>query len=318
MDGPERELFAAAVGRATAGATGATLDAALLELGWADALASDPATAVAELFEAQGAATATSSSLDDVLAAGLGRDRPGAPVLLPALGGHRPPGALRAGQVRVQGLLLANPDPAGALAVVARGEEGDTVLEVPAGALTRRPVGGLDPTLGLVEVVGSLAVTRDQARGPAPWADALALGQLALGHELVGASRTMLALAREHALARVQFGRPIASFQAVRHRLAEGLVAVEAAAALLAAAWENGPTGVAAAAKSLAGRSARTVARHAQQVLAGVGFTTEHPFHRSVRRVLVLDQLLGSSTALGRELGAGLLDGGPFPPSSRL
>jgi alkylation response protein AidB-like acyl-CoA dehydrogenase len=59
----------------------------------------------------------------------------------------------------------------------------------------------------------------------------------------------------------------------------------------------------AAMAKALAGRAARTVAGHAQQVLAGVGFTTEHPLHRSVRRVLVLDQLLGAGDALTRDLG---------------
>ena len=58
-------------------------------------------------------------------------------------------------------------------------------------------------------------------------------------HELVGASRTMLELAREHALERVQFGRPISSFQAVRHRLAETLVAIETADAVLAAAWDD-------------------------------------------------------------------------------
>ena len=52
-----------------------------------------------------------------------------------------------------------------------------------------------------------------------------------------GASRTMLDLAREHAVERVQFDRPIAGFQAVRHRLAETLVAIEAADAALDAAW---------------------------------------------------------------------------------
>ena len=106
----------------------------------------------------------------------------------------------------------------------------------------------------------------------------------------------MLELARLHALERIQFGRPISSFQAVRHRLAESLVAIEAAAGLLDAVWDEPGPATAALAKGLAGRSARTVARHAQQVLAGIGFTTEHPFHLFFRRAVVLDQLLGAGS----------------------
>ncbi len=117
----------------------------------------------------------------------------------------------------------------------------------------------------------------------------------------------MLDLAREHALDRVQFGRPVASFQAVRHRLAETLVAIEAADAALAAAWDDGSSTSAAIAKAVAGRGARRAAVHSQQVLAGIGFTTEHPLHRYVRRVLVLDQVLGDATSLTRRLGADIL-----------
>jgi alkylation response protein AidB-like acyl-CoA dehydrogenase len=117
----------------------------------------------------------------------------------------------------------------------------------------------------------------------------------------------MLELARGHALERIQFGRPISAFQAVRHRLADTLVAIETADAVLGAAWEDRFSQTAAMAKALAGRGARTAARHCQQVLAGMGFTTEHALHRYVRRVLVLDQLMGSASLLTRELGAELL-----------
>ena len=166
-----------------------------------------------------------------------------------------------------------------------------------------RPVEGVDPTLGLVEV--------DPVAG---WSGDLRLGRIAVGHELVGASRTMLALAREHALEREQFGQPIAMFQAIRHRLAETLVAIETADAMLEAAWLDGTDVTAAMAKSLAGRGARTAARHCQQVLAGIGFTTEHDLHRFVRRTLVLDQLLGSAKALTRQLGDDLLASRALPP----
>ncbi len=123
----------------------------------------------------------------------------------------------------------------------------------------------------------------------------------------------MLRLAREHAVDRVQFDRPIAGFQAVRHRLAESLVAIEAADAAAQAADDDGSTLTAALAKAVAGRSARTVARHAQQVLAGIGFTTEHSLHLYVRRALVLDVLLGDARSLTASLGTQLLNDRRLP-----
>jgi len=166
---------------------------------------------------------------------------------------------------------------------------------------------GIDPGLGLVAVQGDFT-------GPIDWPVSLAFGRLALGHELVGASRKMLELARDHAVDRIQFDRPIAMFQAVRHRLAETLVAIEAAEAALDVAWLDREPVSAAMAKAVAGRAARTAARHCQQVLAGIGFTTEHPFHRYVKRVLVLDQLLGSAHMLTRDLGAHIITTGALPP----
>jgi alkylation response protein AidB-like acyl-CoA dehydrogenase len=183
---------------------------------------------------------------------------------------------------------------------------------VEVGALRARPIAGVDPVLGLVAVQGE--VTDATEVGPRDWPAAVTVGQLALGHELVGASRRMLELAREHAVDRIQFGQPIAMFQAVRHRLAETLVAVEAAEAALDVAWLDREPVSAAMAKAVAGRAARTTARHCQQVLAGIGFTTEHPFHRYVKRTIVLDQLLGSTHALTQDLGAQVLATQQLPP----
>ena len=76
------------------------------------------------------------------------------------------------------------------------------------------------------------------------------------------------------------------------------------AAAMLDAAWLDRTADTAAMAKAVAGRQARTAARHCQQVLAGIGFTVEHPFHRYVRRMLVLDALLGTAASLTTALGA--------------
>jgi len=157
------------------------------------------------------------------------------------------------------------------------------------------------PALG-----GDLPIQRVAAGEPVP----LAAGRRALGWWLVGAGRAMLSLARQHAVDRVQFGRPVASFQAIRHRLAETLVAIEGAeATLLSASDELGCL----LAKAAAGQAALTAARHCQQVLGGIGFTAEHELHRHVKRVLVLDGLLGSTRELTREAGAILRANGSAP-----
>lgn len=162
------------------------------------------------------------------------------------------------------------------------------------------------PALG-----GDLPIQRVTGGEPVP----LAAGRQALGWWLVGASRAMLSLARQHALDRMQFGRPVASFQAIRHRLAETLVAIEGAeATLLAASDELGCL----LAKAAAGQAALTAARHCQQVLGGIGFTAEHELHRHVKRALVLDGLLGSTKELTREAGAVLRARGFAPRLARL
>jgi hypothetical protein len=314
MDADERALFEGAIRRATASDDGPALDAALADLGWADALAADAATAVSVLFESQGEANATSSALDQVLAAALGvPDLGAAAIVLPPLRTFSAPGHAGGSRVAVRGLGTVAVARAEAAVVVAATGGAHETLVVESRALQLRPVHGLDPALGLVEVSGDVEVSVTRAAGPAHWDAAVARGQLALGHELVGAARTMLELARQHALERIQFGRPVASFQAVRHRLAEALVALEAAAGLVTAVWEEPTPPAVALAKGLAGRSARTVARHAQQVLAGIGFTAEHPLHRYIRRTIVLDQLLGAGIVLTRASGAEVLRSGALP-----
>jgi len=311
MEAAERVLFESGVRRVTESTDGAALDTALDELGWRDALEADRPAAVSVLFEAQGATTTSSAALDRVLASGLGIEPDGVAVALPPLRRTDPPGHLEGERWVVEGLASAALERCDSVLVVSGGADGAAAFSVHPRQLQRRPVQGLDPALGLFEIAG--AFEDADVAGAVDWPAALALGQLALGHELLGAGRTMLELARTHALERMQFGRPIGSFQAVRHRLAESLVALEASAALLDAAWDDPSPVIAAMAKAFAGRSARTVARHCQQVLAGIGFTTEHPLQRSIRRTIVLDQLLGAGTVLTRSLGADMLSSATLP-----
>ncbi|MET9992752.1 acyl-CoA dehydrogenase family protein [Streptomyces mutabilis] len=153
----------------------------------------------------------------------------------------------------------------------------------------------------------SLPLRRVTAGGSFPVAE----GRRALGWWLLGTGRAMLALARRHVLDRHQFGRPLSSFQTLRHRLAETYVALEGAEAVLSAAGDDATSALLA--KAAAGRAALTAARHCQQALGGIGFTAEHDLHRHVKRALVLDGLLGSARDLTREAGALLLREGRAP-----
>ncbi|CAJ1499550.1 acyl-CoA dehydrogenase family protein [[Mycobacterium] burgundiense] len=172
----------------------------------------------------------------------------------------------------------------------------------------RGPSDAANPTLG------GLPLRREDEGYPIRVAEA----RLAVGWWLVGAARAMLGLARQHALDRVQFGKPIASFQAVRHRLAETLVAIEGAEATLTLPGTDNPDLTALLAKAAAGKAALTAAKHCQQVLGGIGFTAEHDLHVHVKRALVLDGLLGSSRELTRRAGAGLRARGSVPRLAQL
>ena len=85
IDGADLELFAQSLQHANTTHSGAGLDAALVEVGWHDALAEDRRAAISIQFEQQGRANATSSALDHVVTGALGRDEPIAAVL-PAIG----------------------------------------------------------------------------------------------------------------------------------------------------------------------------------------------------------------------------------------
>ncbi|MEU5879196.1 acyl-CoA dehydrogenase family protein [Spirillospora sp. NPDC047279] len=293
------------------------VEAALEEIGWREALAEEAADVIPLLFTRQGGANAASGALDDVLNTALGLPADGdTAFVLPEFGTCTAPGSVRDGDLTVSGLGTARMPGAARAVVVA--EDGGTLRAavVETGKVETRPVGGVDPRLGLVTVEARGVRLDERVEVTAGrWADAVAAGQVALAHELAGTGRVMLGLTREHAVTRIQFGRPIGSFQAVRHRLAESLVAIEAAEGLAAAAAETlgpdrsdpGSAPLAAMAKAVAGRNARTVARHCQQVLAGVGFTDEHDFHHYFRRVLTLDGLLGDARTLTRGLGEELL-----------
>ncbi|HVW32444.1 MAG TPA: acyl-CoA dehydrogenase family protein, partial [Acidimicrobiia bacterium] len=171
-----------------------------------------------------------------------------------------------------------------------------------------RPVRGLDPAMGLVAVTGSAALDSDGATDPAGWGAVRQSARRALAHELCGLAGRLLDDAARHVTDRHQFGRPIAAFQTVRHRLTEVYVAVAAARAALDAAWRGADPVLADAAKVLSGRAAALAGRHCLQVTGAIGFTEDHRLPGALRRAGVLDALYGSADEVRAELGRSLLE----------
>jgi hypothetical protein len=260
------------------------------------------------VFSALGATGRSASALDDVIVSALGQEpRADLAVLLPRFAAWGTPGSIDANDLRAQGLATARAATAREMLVVCGTASEPWSVRIPMAAADVRVVRGIDPDAGFRAVCMRGSAAGATRLDPAAWQSAVALGRRALAHQIAGASRAMLDLACAHARERVQFGRPIAQFQAVRHRLADALVAVEALAATLSAAKDEPSPDTAALAKAVAGRTARTVAAHCQQVLAGIGFTTEHPFHRFLKRTLALEGLFGSADAITLDVGRRLL-----------
>jgi hypothetical protein len=320
IDAAERDLMAVTLRSLAEELDGTELARGLDDFGFADLLAEAPRDAVSALFIALGRAGSMATALQDVLRQPLAEYLPLAAtecnVVLPSIGAELV-GATDGTEFALRGLVIgARPTTTFLAPVAISGDLAWVRLDTTSGASTRS-VHGLDPALAMIEVTGVLAAPDVLVAGEqaiAAWDAVATAGRLALGYQILGSVGQMIDLAVEHARTRIQFGRPIGSFQAVRNRLAEAHVAREGAAAALSAAWDaDDPFLAGLLAKSLAGRAARIAATQCQQVLAGIGFTAEHPFHRFLARALVLDTVLGSATELPATIGARLLATGTIP-----
>ncbi|MCK7627117.1 acyl-CoA/acyl-ACP dehydrogenase [Streptomyces sp. RS10V-4] len=206
------------------------------------------------------------------------------------------------------------------LVVAARTGAGVSLFEVPAGGpgVRRERLVTMDTTRPQARVVLDAAAGRllgADGDGERALARVRDLGCAALAAEQVGAAERCLELTVAYAKERVQFGRPIGSFQAVKHRLADAYVQVEAArsialGAAYAAARGGGageePARCAAAAKSACSEAFSAVAGEMIQLHGGIGITWEHDAHRYFKRAHGSAQLLGSPAAHRRRLAAAL------------
>ncbi len=138
---------------------------------------------------------------------------------------------------------------------------------------------------------------------------------LARAVQLAAALERVLAWTVQYAGERVQFGRPLGSFQAIQMQLAEMAGEVTAVTVLTDSAVQAVERGenmvlACAAAKVRAGAAVEVVARLAHQVHGAIGFTQEHRLHHLTRRLWSWRDEAGSELAWSRVLGAGMLAGG--------
>ena len=198
---------------------------------------------------------------------------------------------------------------ASVLLVPARTAEGVSLFLVdPAAAgLTSSPVQCMDPGTRWAQLtLDRVAVRTEDALG-APGAGAAVLQRLlrragvGAAAEMLGAARRCLDMAVGYAKVREQFGQPIGSFQAIRHKCAEMLLEVENShSAVYYAAWaldagaEDAET-AASIAKSYVGDASRKVCGEAIQVHGGIGFTWEFDLHMYFKRAKALEAQYGDA-----------------------
>ncbi|MBI2525060.1 MAG: acyl-CoA/acyl-ACP dehydrogenase [Candidatus Rokubacteria bacterium] len=149
--------------------------------------------------------------------------------------------------------------------------------------------------------VGANAVV-GQPGGAGPLLEALLRrAAVCASAEMLGAARRCVDMSVEYAKVREQFGQPIGSFQAIRHRCAEMLLETENShSAVYYAAWalEAGAEDAAVAAsicKSYVSESARRACGDAIQVHGGIGFTWEYDLHLYMKRAKALEPLFGDA-----------------------
>ncbi|HWE67646.1 MAG TPA: acyl-CoA dehydrogenase family protein [Acidimicrobiales bacterium] len=255
------------------------------------------APTLATLLPAPAAATALHALVADgatVAVGGIDAGAPGptSPTTVTADGTLRTPRVV--GGRDAAFFLLAVRDP----------DSGWQVHAVPAAACTVQPTPALDPTRDLSTVDWPLSADTLLAYGVAAeaivqlLADRAAAGSAAC---LIGLADRLITMASDYAKERQQFGRPIGSFQAVKHLLADARVKLEfARPATYRAAWSlaTAQTTVshdASMAKAMASDAAELAARVALQVHGAIGYTWECDLHFFMKRTWALTRAWGDA-----------------------
>jgi len=189
---------------------------------------------------------------------------------------------------------------------VAHADVADVIVLEHAGSLRAVPREQLE--VRRVETIDAprplFRITWDHARGTDLEADShLALLRAALGAsaELIGLASRSIEMAAEYAKERHQFGKPIGSFQAVKHKLADALLLLEFARPVVyRAAWSLAQDQTTkerdvSMAKVFAADAADGAARAALQTLGAIGYTQEHDLHVWMKRIWALSAAWGNA-----------------------
>jgi len=215
------------------------------------------------------------------------------------------PGLIAGTQVAAVAPRLGEPTvyaPSADVVVVA---EGDRLVAIDLGGLRPRsePAMDLTRTLGWLHAEALADAPRLDLGGRAEQERMLDLGAVAYSAELLGVAQRCLDLAVAYAKERVQFDRPIGSFQAIKHRCADMLVDVEGMrsavywAAWCVAAGHDDASVAASTAKCWCSDAAARVTASALQVHGGIGFTWDHDLHLYLKRAHLDALSFGDATA---------------------
>jgi len=193
------------------------------------------------------------------------------------------------------------------VALAARLDDGWGLFVVPGSAVRATPEASLDQSRRLATVELDEVIVDDERALGVPGGAENALDRAveeaiaALAIEMVGTCQSIFDVALDHVRNRQQFGVPIGSFQAIKHKFADMLVALERAratayfaAATVAEDDERRPLAIAMA-KAAAGEAQRLIAQEGIQVMGGIGFTWEHDMQLYVKRAKSGDALLGTA-----------------------
>jgi alkylation response protein AidB-like acyl-CoA dehydrogenase len=183
-----------------------------------------------------------------------------------------------------------------------------------AAGVTVKPTASIDESLQPAAVALDGVEVRGDCAVPAEDTEIVlgrlrSIGGILAASEAVGAAGRLLEMARDYAGQRRQFGRPIGSFQALRHILADMYVKQASAWSTVlfaAAALEDGledASLTASIAKAYSSRVTVEVAHGALQVFGGIAFTAEHPAHRFLRRILARGGQFGDARYHERAIG---------------
>jgi alkylation response protein AidB-like acyl-CoA dehydrogenase len=193
------------------------------------------------------------------------------------------------------------------------------VLLAPEPILVARRDARLDP---VTSVDGSRRLARVTTTAPERALDRTELsraywrGNLGYAAELVGLGRRLLDTTVEYVQQRRQFGVPIGSFQALKHKLADVRIALEFAAPLVhraaySLAHDDPALGLhGSMAKAQAADAARLAARHALQCHGAIGYSYEHDLHLWMKRVWALSVAWGDAAWHRERVALAVLDGG--------